>query len=159
MNSKTTWITFTIIIAATLLLWQLGVGEPNESVDTTPVSETQAQLMSETWVWQETVMSNGDVTTPDDADAFTLTFTADEILGTTDCNSFGGSYDLNETEISFGPMRMTRMFCEGSQEQEFVDAVTESSMVYFEDGEDLVLLLPYDSGSVIFTAATSTPAE
>jgi heat shock protein HslJ len=53
--------------------------------------------------------------------------------------------------IETGPFMMTKMFCEGSQEMEFQDMLDEPMTFMFTDAGELVLMLPYDSGSVIFT--------
>lgn len=110
-------------------------------------------LTSTTWVWQETLMNNDDVFTPED-DSFSVTFAADgSISGTTDCNNFGGQYGITaDRELSFSPFFMTQMYCEGSQEQMFMDMVGSSQFVFFTEDDQLVLLLPFDSGSIIFEA-------
>lgn len=158
MSKLPIYLAAVIIIIAGLLLWQFDLGtELSPPVGDSDVivieGEAAEELASSIWVWQETIMSNGDETTPNNTDTFTLDFSLDgSVSGTTDCNSFNGSYQLNETEISFGDMTMTRMYCEGSQEQEFIDMVTRSNSIYFDENGDLALLLPYDSGSVIFAA-------
>lgn len=156
MSKLSIYFAVGIILIAGVLTWQLELRPEaplQESGNPDLVTgDSVEDLTSSTWVWEETIMNNGDITTPAEEDAFTLNFTTDgSISGTTDCNSFGGSYSLSETEINFGDMAMTRMYCEGSQEQDFVDMVTESNMIYFDENDDLVLLLPYDSGSVIFS--------
>ncbi|MCD8507919.1 MAG: META domain-containing protein [Candidatus Pacebacteria bacterium] len=81
-----------------------------------------------------------------------LTFTNDgNIYGTTDCNGFGGSYTLDGTKISTSEFFSTMMFCENSQERDFMDMVSVADQVFFDDADNLVLLLPYDSGSIIFS--------
>lgn len=107
-------------------------------------------LQSGVWVWDRTVMNDDTIVLPKNTEAFTLSFDGKNVSGTTDCNGFGGEYTLSGyNSISFGPMLQTLMFCEDSQEGVFIKYVSESNSVYF-DGEVLALLLPYDSGSVIF---------
>ncbi|GEM_PF-895967 len=111
------------------------------------------RLAEHTWVWRETQMNNDDVIAPVRADAFTLRFDADErrVYGTTDCNGFSGTYAVGaDNALSFGPFVSTEMYCEGSQEDVFVRMVTESSHTFFTEDGNLVLLLAYDSGSVLF---------
>lgn len=107
-----------------------------------------------TWVWTQTVMNDDTVITPQETGAFTLTLEADgSAHGTTDCNSFTGSYELGADDaIAFSPLAMTRMFCEGSQEAEFTDMLTEADHYFMDENGNLVLLLPFDSGSVLFEA-------
>lgn len=109
-------------------------------------------LTANPWVWQKTVMNSGEIVTPNKAEAFTLTFTARNIIsGTTDCNNFSGTYSLKEDgALSFGPIASTKMFCEDSQEMEFNRMVTDSNHAFISLTGELVLALPYDSGSVIF---------
>ncbi|MCD8528272.1 MAG: META domain-containing protein [Candidatus Pacebacteria bacterium] len=110
------------------------------------------KLTSAVWVWEKTQMNNDDLFEPLRAGAFTLTFTNDgNIYGTTDCNGFGGSYTLDGTKISTSEFFSTMMFCENSQERDFMDMVSVADQVFFDDADNLVLLLPYDSGSIIFS--------
>jgi heat shock protein HslJ/membrane-bound inhibitor of C-type lysozyme len=87
------------------------------------ITDTPAGLpILGTWSWQKTVMPNGTVVTPKKTDVFSLTFASDgQVSGTTDCNSFSGSYSQPTTgAITFGPLASTKMFCEGSQETDFI---------------------------------------
>ncbi|HKK54311.1 MAG TPA: META domain-containing protein [Patescibacteria group bacterium] len=114
--------------------------------------DINSNLVGKTWVWKETIMSNDEKVVPKNPKAFTITFKEDgSVSGSTDCNSFGGSYELSDNKIEFSPFAMTKMYCEGSQEQEFVDLVKESNTVQFNNENNLVLLLPFDSGSIIFS--------
>jgi heat shock protein HslJ len=110
------------------------------------------KLLGTKWIWEKTVMNDDTVVTPKKQGDFSLTFTNDgKVYGTTDCNGFGGSYDLDsENGVTFGPFMSTLMYCDGSQEAIFMKYVSESNQVFFTDEGNLVLLLPYDSGSVIF---------
>lgn len=123
---------------------------------TIPVSAASAlsrpELYGPVWVWEKTEMGDGTVITPKKPDAFTLSFTNDgKISGTTDCNNFSGSYTLSPGDvISFTPFASTLMFCADSQETEFREDVARSNQVFFTEAGNLVLLLPFDSGSVMF---------
>lgn len=121
-----------------------------EELEEQNLSMIKERLSEGVWVWERTVMNDDTTVTPEKSDAFTLTFTDGQLSGTTDCNGFGGSYELSGyNSIAFGQMMQTLMDCENSQEEIFIKHVTESNSVYF-DGETLALLLPYDSGSVLF---------
>ncbi len=94
-------------------------------------------LQSHVWVWEKTYNGTGpeaDVAnpiTPNQQDAFTISFNADKTLsGTTDCNSFSGTYDMNEGgQIVFGNFMSTLMACEDSQEQEFLSMLKNPSSI------------------------------
>jgi heat shock protein HslJ len=114
------------------------------------------ELRDTTWVWFETQMSDGAVISPNrkKVQAFTLTFGKDgKLSGTTDCNSFFGTYSADQGALTLGPLGMTEMYCEDSQEQEFVKIVADSPQFMFSDEDTLVLLIKYDSGSVFLKRA------
>ncbi|MDP1624994.1 MAG: META domain-containing protein [bacterium] len=121
-------------------------------------STAVAKLTAATWVWTGTFMNDGSSSiTPRQANAFTVTFTEDgSVSGTTDCNSFMGAYSVNVGgAISFGPLGMTKMFCQGSQESAFVGAIAQASSTNFTDAGDLVLNLAMDSGNMTFRQKAS----
>ena len=125
---------------------------PEEFITSPTTTPPPAELTSGTWVWERTVMNDDTIIEPAQPEAFTLTFTQDGMLyGSTDCNGFSGSYELDGTELTSGPFAMTMMFCEGSQETEFINMVDTAQFIFFTEEGNLVLLLPYDSGSVIFS--------
>jgi heat shock protein HslJ len=104
-----------------------------------------ALLPSTTWVWVKTLDGTGPaaqdepIITPVQTKAFTLKFAADgTVSGTTDCNSFGGTYSFDErNNIRFGSFMSTLMYCENSQEQEFISMIKDSSVYITE--EELIL--------------------
>ena len=83
---------------------------------------------------------------------FTLSFTKEgQVSGTTDCNSFHGTVTVEKHKIHFGEnMAMTRKFCEGSQEMEFIEMLQNASSFFFTSRGQLIMELKYDSGSMIF---------
>lgn len=109
-------------------------------------------LTGPTWIWEQTMMNDDSVVVPRETGAFTLKFFSDgRVSGTTDCNNFSGSYETgNNGAISFIEFASTLMFCEGSQENEFVTAVSNSDHYLMDDSGNLVLLIRFDSGEVRF---------
>lgn len=105
-----------------------------------------------TWVWERTTMNDGTIITPEQADAFTVTFTEDgRVSGTTDCNSFSGTYTQPAPgEIAFGPLASTKMYCEGSQEAEFTGKLQDVSG-YSVSFSELTLNIKFDSGDMHFS--------
>lgn len=109
------------------------------------------KLTSTSWVWQKTIMNDDTTIEPVNAGAFSLTFTADgNVSGTTDCNNFFGTYNLTDGKIVFGPLASTLMYCEGSQESVFTRSLENIDSVFFDANDNLVLLVKYDSGSILF---------
>jgi heat shock protein HslJ len=129
----------------------VGVSKYLKLVDGRLVEENAASpLTSQKWTWLKTQMNDDSVTTPVQPDAFTLEFHEDgTVSGTTDCNSFSGTYTVNASAISFGPFASTMMACEGSQESEYMQMLGEVDHYLIQDSQ-LVLLIKYDSGSMIY---------
>ncbi len=124
-------------------------GEGKSVVDPIKVSSS---LTDSPWNWVSTGLSTNDTIAPKKAGSFSLTFTKDgKVSGTTDCNSFGGTYTTDkENKISFGELASTQMFCEGSQESAFIDMISKTDRYTFTNEGNLVLLLMQDAGSVMF---------
>ena len=110
----------------------------------------QQGLQSKTWTWDRTVYNNDTVQTPNEEDAFTLTFTEDgRVQVTTDCNNMQGAYTVIENRIELSQMAATRMYCEGSQEGLFAGMLENVTSFFIDDEGRLILELKYDSGSMI----------
>ena len=103
------------------------------------------------WNWIKTAYSDDKIVTPLKEKKFTLTFKNNNTFSaTTDCNGVGGEYKTKDKNITFDKMMSTLMYCEGSQEAEFAKMLTETQSYMFTSKGELVLMLKYDSGSVIF---------
>jgi heat shock protein HslJ len=127
---------------------EASMGNPNPGA----VDVMASALQAHSWIWKETQMNDDTIIKPKEAGSFTLTFDAEgRVSGQTDCNGFGGTYTVTDGVLEMGPFMMTKMYCEGSQEMEFQGMLDESVSFMFTDAGELVLMLPYDSGSVIFT--------
>ena len=103
------------------------------------------------WTWVKTQYSNDTELVPNKAAAFTLTFSEDgSVSATTDCNSMSGTYKLNDNQITFGPMAMTKMFCPDSQEQDFAKIFAETQSYFFTSKGELIFEFTFDSGTAVF---------
>jgi heat shock protein HslJ len=104
-----------------------------------------------TWTWVETVYNNDMIVRPLQKEAFTLTFADGRVQGATDCNHFSGAYTADDHKIQFDDkMAMTKMYCEGSQETEFVKMLLEVHSYLFTSKGELILEIKFDSGSMRF---------
>jgi len=104
-----------------------------------------------TWTWIETVYNNDTVKQPAEKEAFTLTFVEGRVQGATDCNRFSGAYSVDDRKIQFDDkMAMTKMYCEGSQEAEFVKMLLEVRSYFFTDEGELIFEIKFDSGIMRF---------
>lgn len=124
------------------------IGQPLQLADTDTLERVNEQQTREeqmnvvtalatTWKWQSTIAEDGTVFTPNNEDVFTLTFTTDgKVGGTTDCNNFSGLYHIDYAgALTFNSLGMTRMFCAGSQELEFVTPLHGSYYPQISEGE------------------------
>jgi heat shock protein HslJ/membrane-bound inhibitor of C-type lysozyme len=110
--------------------------------------ERQRKLLTAgEWFWVRTLNGtgpealSGGIIKPKKAGTFSLKFTADgKVSGKTDCNSFGGTYTLENSKITFGPLASTLMYCENSQESDFIKMLTGSqpSFVYGVIAENIL---------------------
>lgn len=117
-------------------------GEANPSMMSLPMKK---------WVWVKTQMNDGKVTTPKKADAFTITFTKDgKVSLGTDCNTIGGTYTTNGNKLAFSQMMSTMMYCDGSQEGDFSQAIENVASYLFTSKGELILEIKMDSGTMIF---------
>ncbi len=95
------------------------------------------EIRGATWRWDSTRTGETATIIPDRPEAFTLTFGADgRVIGRTDCNGFSGTYTVAGDQLTFGPFAMTKMYCEGSQETDFVTALEGTSNILLQSGAD-----------------------
>ena len=107
-------------------------------------------LGMKTWNWINTTYSDDTIIKPKTEKKFTITFKNDKTFSaTTDCNSVGGEYIVYGNKISFSKMFSTKMYCEGSQENDFTKMLTETQNYLFTSKGQLILDLKFDSGSII----------
>ncbi len=93
------------------------------------------------WQWVSAVV-NGKTVTPKFPEKFNLSFKANgEFSASTDCNGVGGTYKASGTSLAFSKMVSTLMFCEGSQEGEFTNVLTDVASYHFTSKGELVLEL------------------
>ena len=149
------------LVALALALAACAAAEPGAplmpgSVNAPPppiAAAGDALLTGAAWSWHETVMNDGKRIAPPAAGRYTLLFQPGGTVAVqADCNRGSGSYLLNGGSLSFGPIAMTRAMCPpGSLDTEFLKALGLVSGQLFR-GNDLVLTLKVDSGSMIFTS-------
>lgn len=108
------------------------------------------KLAGSTWLLQSIVNEEGETVVPPRVEIFTITFGTDgRLSGTTDCNNFGGGYTFKDGVLTLGAVAQTLMFCEGSQEQEFIATLKTGSVgVSFKNANTIVLKAPEVTGSL-----------
>lgn len=103
------------------------------------------------WNWVSSAYNNEQIVVPKKENIFSLTFKSDgSFSATTDCNGVGGNYEVNGNQITFSKMISTMMYCEGSQESEFLKMLRDTQSYHFTSKGELVFSLKFDSGSFVF---------
>lgn len=104
------------------------------------------------WDFDKAVISNEDITFKQN-DKFSINFQEDgSVNGTTDCNNFMGSYEVEEAEssLSFSALATTMMYCESSEESDYLSFLESVKSYSFASPEELVINLEGDD-SLHFT--------
>ena len=87
----------------------------------------------------------------------TITFEDDQVSGRAACNSYGGSYELSDSSISFGDLAMTEMACFPGETMEaealFAEAITRVETISLDEG----LTLSADGVEMVFAALEQVP--
>lgn len=109
-------------------------------------------LVGITWQWVRTEQPDGTFVEALDPSRYTLTFMADgNVAAQFDCNSGGGSYTVEGSNLSFGPMVTTLMACAGESQAEIFGEQLAAVTSYAVDGDTLMLTL-VDGGTMTLSA-------
>ncbi len=114
-------------------------------------NQGEMTLDTKTWTWINTKYNDDKIITPLSTGTFTITFNKNGAFSAkTDCNSIGGEYSTINNKITFDKMMSTLMYCENSQESDFTKMLEQTDSFLFTQKGEMILLLKYDSGSVLF---------
>ncbi len=113
------------------------------------------ELVGPAWQWQQTLMGNDDRFVPENPGNYTAQFMPDGTLAAlADCNQVGGTYTLEGSSLAIELGSSTMAACpEGSLGDQFVANLSAANGFFF-DGEDLLIDLVFDSGTMRFAAGT-----
>ncbi len=124
--------------------------EENNNNDIKKSDSQLDKIVDHKWTWIKTTKGE-QIITPNMKNAFVVNFNEDmSVNGSTDCNGFFGEFTLSENKVSFGPLASTMMYCEGSQESLFVGDLQKVQSLYFQDNDNLVLVLKDNEGEIEF---------
>jgi heat shock protein HslJ len=109
------------------------------------------------WMWSKTIRKDATVA-PEPDSPFILRLEPDlRLTAKGDCNDMAGDLALREGgKIIIGPLVSTKVFCEGSLEPEFLDALS-SAQAYSIVDDTLILILKNDEGSMEFARYHGVP--
>ena len=107
-----------------------------------------------TWQLVEIQYMNDEVETPEDPSQYTIMLHEDGTAAVQlDCNRGTGSYDLNGSQISFGPIAATLMACApDSLADAYAQGLNAANSFVLED-DDLYVAFGPDAGILHFTPA------
>jgi heat shock protein HslJ len=109
-----------------------------------------AAVTGKSWQWVATVtpLARTEVPHPD---RYRIHLQPDgKLVARFDCNRGGGSYQISDGILSFGPLISTRMACpDGSLDAGFMRDLQRVKSFFVRDGQ-LYLQMPADSGTLRF---------
>lgn len=107
-------------------------------------------VLNKTWQWVSTITPVKNITAYN-PERYTIFLAEDgKLKAKFDCNSGGGSYEISEGKLSFGPLMSTRMACPpDTMDALFMRDLQRVTSFFIENG-DLYLELPFDSGTMKF---------
>jgi heat shock protein HslJ len=114
------------------------------------------EVVGKVWGWESTITPVETIVAAD-SERYTMLLTDESRAQMRfDCNRGGGVYVLEEGKITFGNMFSTRMACPpDTQDMVYMRDLHRAQSFYVENGK-LYLMLPYDSGTMVFR---ELPAE
>ncbi len=123
---------------------------PNEDVPQLAQASLQGSWVLVGWGDED------NLTPPLDGTEITAEFMGDRLGGDSGCNRYTTGYEVNGTELSFGPVASTRRACEPpvmDQEMQFLTALDAVTGYHWGDRGELVLhyTLGADEGALVFT--------
>jgi heat shock protein HslJ len=112
-----------------------------------------AEVVGTAWQWTKTGMNDDSTFEPTDPAQYTVTFAEDGTVSVqADCNMAAGTYEADATTLSIAMGPMTLAMCpEGSLSDTYIQQLGQVGG-WMMDGADLVLLLKFDSGSMMHAA-------
>ena len=111
---------------------------------------SRMSLGMKTWTWISALYNDGRKIIPAN-DRFALTLNPDNrFSATTDCNGISGGYTATANSISFSQIGMTKIFCEKSQETDFLKILENTQNYHFTSKGELIFDLKFDSGTATF---------
>jgi heat shock protein HslJ len=121
---------------------------------TMPWDERKPALTGSVWRWTETLMSDDTRIRPAAPERYSLEFLPDGATRVrADCNTGSGRYETAaDRQLTLGRLAVTQAAClPGSLGDAYLKGLANVSGYLF-DGDNLVLMLKYDSGTMRFVA-------
>jgi heat shock protein HslJ len=119
---------------------------------TMPWEERKPVLTGTVWRWTETLMSDDTRFRPTAPERYSLQFLPDGVARVrADCNTGSGRYEMStDRKLTLGRMAVTQAACLPSSLGDAYLRGLANVSGYLFDGDNLVLMLKYDSGTMRF---------
>jgi heat shock protein HslJ len=109
-------------------------------------------LAGTSWQWEKVSAADGKTTASKNPSKFLLAFSGDgKMSSSTDCNRLTGSYTVDGSKLSIGPLAGTKMACGESQESLYSGALAAAAS-FAISGDTLTITLR-DGGTMTFKRA------
>ncbi len=117
-------------------------------------NDSGLEIVGSVWQWTKFLEANANKILVDDPENYTIEFMPDGAVQIkADCNSVGGSYTVNGSQLTIELGPTTLVACPpGSLENEYLALLSDVNS-YIMEGENLVLLIKYDTASMFFALA------
>ena len=144
--SRSRWILLTFLLLAVAACG----GDDDDTGDTDDRGAgSDNPLIGATWEWQETVGGEDAEVAPDDPASYTLAFNDDGTASIqADCNQVVASYSIDESLLTIELGASTLAACEEGSLSDPYLAMLSAASSYEMDGDDLVISLFGDAGTM-----------
>ncbi|MBY0376645.1 META domain-containing protein [Patescibacteria group bacterium] len=104
------------------------------------------------WTWVADIYADGKRINRSDSKPFKLSLGDDgRFTASGDCNAISGTYTTDDKKnISFSQIVSTKMYCEGSKENDFTFMLGDTAAYHFTSRGELILQLKFDNGLAVF---------
>lgn len=139
-----------LICSTALSILLLGCATPEHQNRTGDSRMDSRMIIGKTWQWLESVTPAEKIIVSD-PERYTLKLTENgRVEARFDCNRGGGSYQITEGKLVFGPMMSTRMACpEDSLDIIYMEHLQAAS-TFFMANDELYLEMPGNGGALRF---------
>lgn len=120
-----------------------------------PLTRSEEPLAGTAWELVEILMMDDSIFTPENPSDYTLAFSNDGMVsGRIDCNQMSGSYMVDGSQLSFGPLATTRAMCPPDSLFDLVVQGLDSANSFVMDSEGhLHIAFGPDAGILVYRPA------
>ena len=125
----------------------------------TPPAGLAPAIIGAPWQWVATLYNNDTKAVPENPENYLLELLPEgQITVRADCNTATGTYTLDGDQLSINVTASTMMACPpGSLADQFIEGLN-AAQSYMMDGEDLIIVLKLDTGSMRLKVPEPAPS-